>query len=160
MNRTRSIGEILNLPAGSPAAAPAPPEPEHEEDGELGSPEALSPLPRPGDPYQAHARASNKPVATLHAILKNASSRGFSYANYDSIDWLPDDDAGQGPVLVVRFAGLTPCEVRIAGRNLELLHSYIGHCRIGWIRELPTQGDFIDKAAPLIRSVKILTLER
>lgn len=160
MNRTKSLGDILNLPPGMASPASAPPEPEPEPEGELPPLDGLSPLPRPGDPYKAHARAANGPLPTLHVLLKNASSRGFSYANYDSIDWLPDDDAGQGPAIVVRFAGLVPCELRISGRNLEVLHNYIGHCRIGWIRELPTQGDFIDKAAPLIRSVKFVTLER
>ena len=53
----------------------------------------------------------------------------------------------------MRFAGLFPTEVHMTGRNLDLLHVYLGTFRIAWLRELPTQGDFADKQAPVIRRV-------
>jgi hypothetical protein len=161
MPRPRSLDDILGMSNGPPAVdETAAPPPEREMVDDLPPLEELSPLPKPGDPYKAHSRANRTPLATLHVLLTDASVRGFSYANFDSIDLLPSNEPGGGPVIVVRFAGLVPCELLIVGRNLDLLHVQLGNYRIAWIRELPTQGNFSDKTAPLIRRVMIKPLER
>jgi hypothetical protein len=161
VDRPKSIREILGLADGSPSVAePAALPPETAFLDELPPLEELSPLPKPGDPYKAHSRASTSTLATLHVLLADASVKGFSYGNFDSIDLLPSKEPGGGPVIVVRFAGLVPSELLIVGRNLDLLHVQLGYYRIAWIRELPTQGNFSDKTAPLIRRVTINPLER
>jgi hypothetical protein len=164
MNRPKSLSDILNMPGGTPAAPvnkaekPAP-VPDADLDYPLPPLDQLTPLPLPGDPYKAHSIVANGPLATVHMVLGDATVRGFSYGNFDSIDLLPADDAGGGPVIVVRFAGLSPCEVWISGRNLELMHNHLSHYRIAWIRELPTRGNFADRNAPLIRSIGFTPLE-
>lgn len=111
-------------------------------------------LPRPGDPYKAYARIDNKPVAILHLLLADGCRRGFSYANLDSIDLL-DGDTGQGPVLVVRFAGIVPIEVRITGRRLDALHVHLGDHRIRWVRELPQGKILADPHAEVVTAIAI-----
>jgi hypothetical protein len=88
----------------------------------------------PGDAYKAYARASNKPVPTLVLLLSNASTRGFSNANLDRVDLLPASDPGQGLVISMRFAGIAATEVRVAGRNLDGLYTYLGCHRIPCVR--------------------------
>ena len=163
MNRPKNLSDILKMGSAPPAALmrppePAAPEPEVLAEQPLPAMDQLPPLPQPGEAYKAHARMSNGSVPTMHVVLANATVRGFSNGNFDSIDLLPPEESGGGPVIVVRYAGLSPAELHISGRNLELLHNYIGFHRIAWIRELPGQGTFIDKTAPLIRKVVIKSL--
>jgi hypothetical protein len=163
MNRSKSLSDILNMPSGPPAAPARQaenPAPVPEADDPLPSLDQLTPLPLPGDPYKAHSIVANGPLTTLHVVLGDATVRGFSYGNFDSIDLLPAADAGGGPVIVIRFAGLSPCEVWLTGRNLDLMHNYLGYYRIAWIRELPTKGNFADRNAPLIRKIGFTPLER
>ncbi len=103
-------------------------------------------LPQPGSAYTAYSRPSNKPEITLHVLLKDGSTRGYAWSNFDSVDTVGVDSPGGGPVLVVRFAGLLPTEVWISGRNLGRLHACIGRQRIVWIREQPSKRGF-DAAA-------------
>jgi hypothetical protein len=165
MQRPKTLADILALGSPQPAAAARqaepPPRVVDSDDGAeapLPSLEDLSPLPQPGDPYKAFSRASAKPRETLHVILANATVRGFPYGNFDGIDLQPAT-AGEGPVIVVRFAGLFPVEVQITGRNLELLHVYLSTFRITWIREMQAQGDFSDKATALIRRITVKKID-
>ena len=125
------IGRV-SPPDPKPTAAGS----EREEEASPGAFEDLPPLPRAGDPYKAWARIDNKPVPTLHCLLADGQVRGFSLGNLDSIDLL-GDDAGQGLVIVLRFDGIVAVEVRLSGRKLGTLHTYLGFHRVAWVRELP-----------------------
>lgn len=118
----------------------------------------LSPLPGPGTPYRAHSRASNKPLNFLVLLLADASARGFAYGNLDTLDLVPGPP-GQGPEIVLRFAGLAAVEVTLAGRRLEALYNYLGLYRIGWVRQLPRSRDFQPSDATVITDVAIKKLE-
>jgi hypothetical protein len=119
--------------------------------------EEYSLLPAPDSAYDAaHARASNKPLATLRFIT-GATVRGLPYANFDSIDWMAPDKAGASPMIVIRFTGLIPRQVVIAGRNLLKLFNQLSDHRIAWLRELPAGRDFRakDDGATVITSIDI-----
>jgi hypothetical protein len=127
---------------------------------DLNLPDVLDPLPKPGDPYKAHARAANKPLLSLLFVQKDGVSvRGFSYGNLDTIDRLPGDKPGSGPVLVLRFTGLTPTEVRLSGRNLATLFVYLSQHRVAWLRELQADRDFSDDAVAVVSGMSINPLE-
>jgi hypothetical protein len=109
----------------------------------------LTPLPQPGDPYAlAFAVSRHHPVLMIRFLLADATNRGFPFANLDSLDWLHGEKPGDGPRIVARFDGMTPTEVVVAGRNLELLYDQLGHFKVIWARELPVQRDFRDKDLP------------
>ena len=144
--RPKPKSTLLAEPASKAAAKP--PEPQivvnnAAAGGDAGSWDDFDPLPQAGDPYKAYARPGNKPEITLHVMLKDGFYRGFAWNNYDSVDVAPSDKPGGGTVLVVRFAGLVPTELRIScGRLLGTLHAAIGRQRIAWIRELPSKRGF------------------
>jgi hypothetical protein len=116
-------------------------------------------LPTPGDPYKAHSRPSSKPETTLHVLLGDGSARGFAFAGFDSIDLLPAADAGGGPVIIVRFAGIVARQVLITGRNLSLVHVYIAQHRIAWLRELPPKRGFTDAGEAVITGITIKAVD-
>ena len=127
----------------APAAARKPaPEAEPEAGPAQSAGEALELLPQPDSDYVAYGRPSNKPEITLHVLLKDGYWRGFAWSDYAGVGTAPPDSPGSGPVLVVRFAGLEPIELRIVGRNLGKLQVCIGNHRIVWIRELPSDRGF------------------
>jgi hypothetical protein len=146
-------------------AGPEPkpePEPERESDEELHSPATLTdsdPVPQPGDPYKAHARPSTKPVAALH-VVKGKLSNGYAWSNFDSVDLVESEDPGGGLGLVLRFAGLKPTEILLAGRNLATLRVYLGENRIAWIRELPQGMMLRDTGQAVITGIEIRVLEK
>lgn len=126
-----------------PAAARKPaPEAEPEAGTVPPAGDVLELLPRPDSAYMAYGRPSNKPEITLHVLLKDGYWRGFAWSDYAGVGTAPPDSPGFGPALVVRFAGLEPTELRILGRNLGKLQVCIGHHRIVWIRELPSDRGF------------------
>ena len=154
--RARPRSTLLPGPAGKAAAAP-PPEAAAFDAAEPGPWDDYDPLPQPGSPYAAaYSRASNKPEIVLHVLLKDGFSKGYAWSNFDSVDTSPGDRPGGGPVLVVRFAGLTPTELRISGRNLGKLHACIGRQRIAWIREQPSKRGF-DAANALGDKAEVIT---
>jgi hypothetical protein len=128
-----------------PAAARRPqPEAEAEEETEATTVagDDFDPLPLPGSPYKAYALARNQPEITLHVLFQDGHWRGFAWSDYAGVDMVPADSPGAGPVLVVRFAGLEPTLLLIAGRNLGKLHACIGRNRVVWIREQPSKRGF------------------
>ena len=117
----------------------------------------VDPLPTPGSPYTAaSSRPGNKPELTLHVMDKNGYYHGFAWSNFDSIDTAPGDRPGNGPVLIVRFTGLVPTELRISGSNLSALHAYLGQQRKSWIREQPSKRGF-DAAPALGDRAEVIT---
>jgi hypothetical protein len=144
------------LLAGKAAARQPMPEVEQEADGESLPTDDFDSLPLPGSAYLPYARPSNKPEITFHVMLKDGSWRGFAWSNFDSVDMLLPESAGVGPVLVARFGGLVPSELRIGGSNLGKLHALIGRQRIAWIREYPSRRGF-DGAAAKDDKAEIIT---
>lgn len=155
---------LKDMPSPSNAATPGtegrvPDSPEVNGPAEL-HPEVpplddLAPLPGPGEPYKAHARASNKPVPMLHLLMADASVRGFSFANLEMLDLRPPSDPGQGPVIAARFTGLTPVDVTISGRNLDKLYFYLGLHRITWVKQRPPLRDFISEKETVVTGITI-----
>ncbi len=158
-----SIKEMLAQPVeaaeAKPNGEPPPAKAEAEPVEELPPLDDVSPLPGPGDAYKAYARASNKPLPTLVLLLANASTRGFSYANLDTIDLLPSSDPGQGPVIVLRFSGITPTEIVLPGRNLDALYVALGAHRVAWVRERSPSRDFIPAAETVITGIRFNKIE-
>jgi hypothetical protein len=138
--RSRPKSTLLPGPGSKVARAP---EAELSEAAEAGPWDDYDPLPQAGSPYMAAcARPGNKPEIVLHVMLKDGFYRGFAWSNFDSVDTAPGDKPGSGPVLVARFAGLVPTELRISCSFLGKLHACIGRQRIAWIREQPSKRGF------------------
>lgn len=151
----RSLREMVDgLPPNRPTGTDPEPPAAH---GEAADDWIL--LPARGSVYAARSRPANKPVATLHLLLADSSSRGFSYVNLDTVDLVPPEEPGRGPVLMLRFAGVVPKEVRITGRNLESIRDYIGHHRIAYLRQLPPGRDFLGDSEEVITGVEIKGVE-
>lgn len=133
---------VVRMPKRSTLMPPARKAvPEAEEPAESPPPvfDDVDPLPEPDAPYKAYGRPGNKPEVTLHVLFKDGSWRGFAWSNYDSVDMVP---VPGGIVVIARFNGLEPTELRLCGSNLGRLHVLIGQNRIAWIREHPSLRGF------------------
>lgn len=119
----------------------------------------VSPLPRPGDAYQALSRASNKPVLTLVLVFANATREGFAYADMRRFSYRPADQPGGGMVIKIRVIEAEAVELVIAGRNLDELFDQLQRHRVGWVRELPPGRDFLDGRETVITSMVIRPLK-
>lgn len=164
-----SLKEMLAQPMGETKAEqetkPEPPKPAEagaaavEPAETLPALDDLPPLPGQGEAYKAHARASNKPLATLVLLMGDASARGFSYSNLDTLDLVPGNDPGQGPMICMRFNGIVATEVRVSGRNIDGLYSYLGHHRVAWVKERPPSRDFIPQGETVVTGIRISKIE-
>ena len=119
--------------------------------------ETLSPLPQPGDPYKAHARLANGPLATLFLIPKGGLPDGIDYAALYRVRLIAGKRPGDAPALLLQFRG--GLEAEIEGRGMLGLCEKIGRHRIHWIREHPTGRDD-GTAAVFIRLITIREMER
>lgn len=135
----------------------APPQEQNEQKNDLPELEKLSPLPHPGDPYQAHSRADRKPLPTLRFVLRDGSFEGFAYGDMRRFRMMPSADPGSGPVIVLVFVEEERTEVRIEGRNLDKLFDLIGYHKISWVRELPPKLGFIDANEAVVTRITITT---
>ena len=170
-----SILEMLSTPsprqersaaAPGPRQPPVPPpvpeveaQPRDQGGLDLELPEVLDPLPKPGDPYKAHARAINKSVLTVSFLLKDGTtSRGFSYATFDSIDRLPSSHAGRraGHRHPVRRACSHGNHDRGPQPQPALCLSQPGPRRVG--ARAGAGREFIEDAATLVTGVTITPL--
>jgi len=138
-----SIRAIVDAPTADPDRR----EPGVEEaDGLEGfSPESTA--------YQAHARAGNKLLPSIHFILRDRSIRTCQFMHLESgsrFEFLPQ---GKGHRLAFRFGGSTSLGVVIEGRNLLRLYDYIAQHRMAWVCELPEERDFEDDRAAVARSI-------
>ena len=104
------------------------------------SDEPDSDLPDPSVPYQAHGRAANKPVYTLHCGLGREGYRSFQYLHLDSDSAFRIEPRGH--VIVMRFVGTTVVRVTIRGRNLWRLYDYLHQHRVPWV--MRADRDFSD----------------
>ena len=145
----------------SPGHAVSEAEPEPIDDAapdDLPSLEKLTPLPKAGDAYKAHARPASRSMPTLYVVRADGLVRGFPYGDLYGPDLVPGDDAGKGPMIVMRFARFE--RVTLAGRNLDTIHAYLGSHRMPWVRELPRGKTPAERDAPVITSVSIEEIER
>jgi hypothetical protein len=149
--RVRPGSSILDgLGKAKTAREPEPFEDDEKDAGPNG-PERSDPLPRPGQPYQAHARRAAKPQMTLFFVGKDYLPDGYSYANLERV-WLADaKKEGSGPVLMLRFYGSVVTEAMIEGRHLESLCNAIGMHLMPWVWEHPSPKDFTDENETVIR---------
>lgn len=111
-------------------------------------------LPAASDDYQPYARAANRPLVSLHLILKDRSIENFQYGELTSRSrFVPADAESGGNLLILRFAGLEATEVQIAGRNLRALFDLITQHRIAWVAEMPQERDFADSTSPVVSRI-------
>lgn len=117
-----------------------------------------SELPALNDPYQAHARAANKPVYALHCLLGAKGCVSFEYVQLDSHSEFRAEKEGQ--IIRLRFVGSKIWEVTIGGLNLWKLYDGIHRHRMPWVR-LSDRG-FATGAdgEALITSIQIKEIER
>jgi hypothetical protein len=135
------------------AARGARPDGDDEEPAPDG--DAIIPLPQPGSPYDAaHARPESKPLPTLRFVMGD-TVRGLPYANLDSIDLVPADQPGGGPVIVIRFNGIVAREVKITGRHLFKLYDLLTAHRVSWVRALPKGKDFMGDGVTVVTGIVI-----
>jgi hypothetical protein len=138
---TRDDDTVVRMPKRSTLMPPDRKSvPEAEEAAAMPLVDDVDPLPEADTmPYVAYRRPGNKPEITLHVLFKDGSWRGFAWSNFDSVDMVT---VPGGLVLVLRFNGLEPTELRLCGGNLGRLHALIGQNRIAWIREHPSLRGF------------------
>jgi hypothetical protein len=122
---------------------------------ELAPSEDLAPLPLPGDPYRAHAAPAGQPQHMLGLVFRGVGFKLLSYGNLDSVDFEPPTKPGEGPALVLLFAGLQPCEVRLTGRSLRPLGAYLRQHRIAWIREHPGGMPDLGEGGMIIMAIRL-----
>lgn len=145
-----SIRAILDAPAIEPdREGPDGPE-------EPGGLEGFTP---DGTAYQAHARPGNKPLPSIHFILRDRSIRTCQYLHLESDSRFLPLPQGQGHRLVFRFAGSAELRVVVEGRNLWRLYDYIAQHRMAWVYELPGVGDFEDAHAAVVQAITFETVE-
>ncbi len=147
--------------AASPGQAVPEAEPFSDADaaeGDVPGLEKLTPLPKAGDAYKAHARQSMRAVPTLYVVRADGLVRGFPNGNLYGPDLVPTGAAGKGPVIVMRFARFE--QVTLSGRNLDTIHAYLGSHRMPWVRELPKGKMPEGPDAPVITGVTIAEIER
>jgi len=77
--------------------------------------------------YQAHARASNKPVYAIHFVTPAGDVRSFQYVHLDS------GSQFNAEKITLAFMGMEPVRVVIEGRNLWRLYDYIHQHRMPWV---------------------------
>jgi hypothetical protein len=123
------------------------------------SPEELAPLPTAGNPYKAHARIANRPLATIFFLPEGQLPDGFSYDSLERVRMVEPHRPGGSPDLLLRFNGSVVSEVRIEGRDLLALCDYIGRHLIHWVRQHPGGRERGDGSAPFIRRITISVIE-
>jgi hypothetical protein len=139
--RTPLPSRIIATPRSLLAELSHPPNAEHAGEPETQAPAKKSdPLPRPGDPYRAHARFLNhmaNAARMIHFVRGDFTCEGFCYSDLRRLRWLPASEPGSGPVLLLRFVEAEITEVRIEGRHLEDIHHWIGEGVMPWVWEQP-----------------------
>lgn len=113
-------------------------------------------LPDLGGTYKAHARASNKPVYTLHCLKGREGIFSYQYVHMDSNARFQATDKGQQ--ITIRFAGLKPVELIIRGRNLWRFYDYLFQHRMPWVMQ--ADRDMAQDREPVVTAIEIRELTR
>lgn len=117
-----------------------------------------SELPALDAPYQAHARAANKPVYSLHCLKGVEGVFSFQYVNLDSHSEFKAGEHGQ--IIKLRFAGTKIWEVTITGLNLWRCYDLIHQHRMPWVRLSDRGFAAGSDGEPLIMGISIKEIER
>jgi len=155
--------DSLGKPEPAPAPAPSPPRrsylPDVSDKGDAAPPPKKSdPLPKPGDPYQAHARFLNRLPSEprlIHFVMGDFTYEGFCYSDLRRLRWLPAAAPGQGPVLLLRFIEAVTTDVALEGRRIEDVHYWISEGVMSWVWEKPPGFEVKDDAATVITRITI-----
>ncbi len=115
-------------------------------------------LPSLNAPYQAHARATGKPVYTLHCLLGAEGCRSFAYVQLDSNSEFRAGEHGQ--IIKIRFAGTKIWEVTITGLMLWKLYDGIHRHVIPWVRRSDRGFAAGAEDDPIIMGIAIKEIER
>jgi hypothetical protein len=148
-------------PAPAPAPAPSPPRRGYLPDvaDTAPPPKKSDPLPKPGDPYQAHARFLNRLPSEprlIHFVRGDFAYEGFCYSDLRRLRWLPAAAPGQGPVLLLRFIEAVTTDVALEGRRIEDVHYWISEGVMSWVWEKPPGFEVRDDAATVITRITII----
>jgi hypothetical protein len=117
-----------------------------------------SELPELNAPYQAHARAANKPVYALHCLLGAKGCVSFEYVQLDSHSEFRAEQEGQ--IIRLRFAGSKLWEITISGLNLWRLYDLIHRHQVSWIRQSDRGFAAGADGEVLITGIQIKEIER
>jgi hypothetical protein len=148
-----SILDAVNRTADSHDPAAPKQAPRHEPEV-IAAPDHADPLPTAESTYKAAGRNMARPLETIFFVPKGWLPRGFAYANLEEVYLRESDDPGQGPLLVVRFAGSRVTEVVMSGRLVKQLLDGLGRRVCPWLWELPRDKDFKSEDAPCITGMK------
>jgi len=100
--------------------------------------------------YQPYARATNKPVFSLHLVTAAGEVHSFQYLHLDSNSSFTDSG------VTLRFMGMRPVNVQIVGRNLWRLYDYIHQHKMQWVLEIPPGRDFVKDGDPVVTAIRIV----
>jgi hypothetical protein len=132
---------------------------ERNESVDMDEPAGLETFSPDSTTYQAHARAGNKPLHSIHLILRDQSIRTCQYLHLESGSSFTTLPQGKGHRLTLRFSSSTAIGIVIEGRGLWRLYDYIAQHRMPWIYELPDGRDFEDARASVIRAIEFQELD-
>jgi hypothetical protein len=122
-------------------------------------PKKSDPRPKPGDPYRAHALLLNRLAErelSISFVAKDCTPFGLEYSLLERVRFVRSLKAGTGLDLLLRFGGTEPLEVRIIGRNLQLVYDYIGNHTMPWVWERP-DGRYAEHDAATVITAIIIT---
>lgn len=153
-----AIAEMFRQPAKPALVVDAGPEPTKAEEGDPGSgPESFDPE---STDYKAYGWAGNKILPSLRIILRDGSEKACLYAHLDSqcpddgCEFIPSAPGHKGNVIRLRFAGHSSVfMVVIEGVRLRRVWERIMAHQAPWIRELPTDVDFLNDKEPVVKSI-------
>jgi hypothetical protein len=100
--------------------------------------------------YQAFARPSNKPIYDIHFVDPKGEVRSYQYVHLDS------DSRFTAERITLRFLGMEPAKVTIAGRNLWRLYDYIHQHRMTWV--MTAARDFATDGQPIVTDISFMVL--
>ena len=103
--------------------------------------------------YQAHARASNKPVFSLHFVNMAGEVRSFQYVHLDSNSHFTAER------ITLQFMGMEPVRAVIDGRNLWKLYDYIHQHRMAWVMECAPKRDFSKDGETIVTRISIALID-
>lgn len=136
---------------------------EPEPEGQPTPAKKSDPLPRPGDPYRAHARFLNRLTADtpmIYFVLGDFTYEAFRYSDLRRLRWLPSGKPGQGPVLRLRFCEAEITDVDVEGMQLLDVQYWIGQGLMPWLWEKPPGFKVRDNNATVITRITISEAKR
>jgi hypothetical protein len=109
--------------------------------------------PQGGTAYQAHGRATIKPLYAIHFLRQNGGGRTFQYVDMHSR--CAEDTDFDNSRFTLAFLGMRPVTVMVEGRNLLQLYDYIHQHRMPWVMEIAAGRDFVSDGTPVVTKVSV-----